>query len=125
MRSCVLCLFVILASGCAEGQHSGPLSMPSNWRALNAKARGDEQHDIDACKRDANLYHAPQYGATISGRMNSFIDCMKSKGYEYAPAVLSQNLNPDVLMMQPAQDWYRCDGAELLRSPKIRRILIQ
>jgi len=39
--------------------------------------------------------------------------------------VLSQNLNPDVLMMQSAEDWYRCDGAELLRAPKIRRILVQ
>ncbi len=27
--------------------------------------------------------------------------------------VLSQNLNPDVLMMEPAEDWYCCDGAEL------------
>ena len=37
----------------------------------------------------------------------------------------SQNLNPDVLMMESAEDWYRCDGAELLRAPKIRRILVQ
>jgi hypothetical protein len=22
-----------------------------------------------------------------------------------------QNLNPDVLMMEPAEDWYRCDAA--------------
>jgi SAM-dependent methyltransferase len=39
--------------------------------------------------------------------------------------VLSQNLNSDVLMMESTEDWYRCDGAELLRSPKIRRILFQ
>jgi hypothetical protein len=28
--------------------------------------------------------------------------------------VISQNLNPYVLMMQPTQNWYRCDGTELL-----------
>ena len=28
-------------------------------------------------------------------------------------------------MMEPTEDWYRCDGAELLRAPKIRRILVQ
>jgi hydroxymethylpyrimidine pyrophosphatase-like HAD family hydrolase len=39
-------------------------------------------------------------------------------------AVLSQNLNPDVLMMESAEDWC-CDGAELPRAPKIRRILVQ
>ena len=25
-------------------------------------------------------------------------------------AVLSQNLNPDVLMMEASEDWYRCYG---------------
>jgi hypothetical protein len=35
-------------------------------------------------------------------------------------AVPIQNLNPDVLMMEPAEDWYRCDAAELLRPPKTR-----
>jgi hypothetical protein len=38
---------------------------------------------------------------------------------------LVKTLNPDVLMMESVQDWYRCDGAELLRAPKIRRILVQ
>jgi hypothetical protein len=33
--------------------------------------------------------------------------------------VISQNLNPYVLMMQPTQNWYRCDRTELLPSPKI------
>ena len=28
-------------------------------------------------------------------------------------------------MMESAEDWYRCDGAELLRVPKIRCILVQ
>ena len=28
--------------------------------------------------------------------------------------VLSQNLNPDILVMQPAQNWDGGDGAELL-----------
>jgi hypothetical protein len=36
-----------------------------------------------------------------------------------------QNLNPDVLMVEPAEDWYRCDAAELLRPPKIRSVFIQ
>jgi hypothetical protein len=39
--------------------------------------------------------------------------------------VPSQNLNPDVLMMKPAEDWYCCDAADLLRTPKSRRILAQ
>ena len=39
--------------------------------------------------------------------------------------VPSQNLNPDILMMKPAEDWYCCDAAHLLRTPKIRRILAQ
>ena len=39
--------------------------------------------------------------------------------------VLSQNLNSDVLMMESAEDWYRCDGAELLRTPKIGCVLVQ
>jgi len=44
---------------------------------------------------------------------------------ETASAVLSQTLNPDVLMMKSAEDWYRCNSAELVRAPKIRRILVQ
>jgi hypothetical protein len=42
-----------------------------------------------------------------------------------ATAVPNQNLNREVLMMESAQHWYRCDGAELFRAAKIRRILIQ
>jgi hypothetical protein len=33
---------------------------------------------------------------------------------------LSKTLNPDVLMMEPAEDWYRSDAAGLLRPPKIQ-----
>ena len=36
-----------------------------------------------------------------------------------------QNLKPDVLMMEPAEDWYRCDAADLVRPPKIWSIFIQ
>ena len=36
-----------------------------------------------------------------------------------------QNLIPDILMMQPAEDWYRCDMADLLRTPKIWSIFLQ
>ena len=36
-----------------------------------------------------------------------------------------QKLNPDVLMVDTAEDRYRCDAAELLRPPKIRSIFIQ
>jgi hypothetical protein len=39
--------------------------------------------------------------------------------------VLSRNLNRDVLMMQPAKGWQRCDAAELLPPPKIRSILVE
>jgi hypothetical protein len=31
------------------------------------------------------------------------------------PAVRTQNLNPDVLMMDPAKDWYRCDADQVLK----------
>jgi hypothetical protein len=40
-------------------------------------------------------------------------------------AVPIQNLNPDVSMMQPAEDRYRCDAAKLLSSSKIWSIFIQ
>ena len=36
-----------------------------------------------------------------------------------------QNLKPDVLMMEPAKDWYRRDTADLLGTAKIRSIFIQ
>jgi len=36
-----------------------------------------------------------------------------------------QNLNPDVLMMEPAEDWYRCYSADLLPPPELWSILIQ
>ena len=36
-----------------------------------------------------------------------------------------QNLNPDVSMVQPAEDWYRYEAAELLGPPKIWSILVQ
>jgi hypothetical protein len=39
--------------------------------------------------------------------------------------VLSQNLNPDILVMQPTQNCDACDAAELLWASKIRRILVQ
>ena len=42
-----------------------------------------------------------------------------------ASAVPSQNLNPDVLMMEPAEDRYRCDAADLLLPPELRSIFIQ
>jgi hypothetical protein len=39
--------------------------------------------------------------------------------------VRSQNLNPDILVMQPTQKCDACDAAELLRAQKIRRIPVQ
>ena len=36
-----------------------------------------------------------------------------------------QKLDPYVLMMEPAEDWYCCDASGLLRTPKIRCILGQ
>jgi hypothetical protein len=35
-----------------------------------------------------------------------------------------QNLNPDVLMTEPAEDWSRRDAADLLPPPEIWSILI-
>ena len=43
----------------------------------------------------------------------------------FKAAVPTQNLKPDILMMEPAEDWLRCDAADLLRPPKIRSIFIQ
>jgi len=37
----------------------------------------------------------------------------------------TQLLNPDVLMMEPAEERYRCDTAGPLCPPKIRSIFIQ
>lgn len=34
-------------------------------------------------------------------------------------------LKPDILMMRPANNWKRCDAADLLRPPEIRCIFIQ
>ena len=36
-----------------------------------------------------------------------------------------RKLSPDLLMMEPAEDRYRCDAAELLGSSKIWSIFIQ
>ena len=38
---------------------------------------------------------------------------------------LSKTLNPDVLLMEPAEDRYRCDAAELLSPSKMWSIFIQ
>lgn len=38
---------------------------------------------------------------------------------------LSKNLNPDILMMEPAEDWHRCVAAGLLPLSKIWSIFIQ
>ena len=39
--------------------------------------------------------------------------------------VPSQNLKPDILMMEPAEDRYRCDAPDLLYPAKIRSIFVQ
>ena len=43
----------------------------------------------------------------------------------FPPTVPIQNLNPDVLMMEPAEDWSRRDAADLLPTPELWSILIQ
>jgi hypothetical protein len=40
-------------------------------------------------------------------------------------AVPIQSLNPDVLMMEPAEDWHRCNAAGLLRPPKIWSVFVR
>ncbi len=47
-----------------------------------------------------------------------------TKGGKSKPVPIG-NLNPDVLMMKPAEDRYRCDAAELLGASKIWSIFIQ
>ncbi len=54
---------------------------------------------------------SPRYGSVSAGG-----PCRRT-----GAAVLDvpiQNLNPDVMMMEPAEDRYRCDAAELLRRRK-------
>jgi len=46
------------------------------------------------------------------------------EAFPWDTAVPSQKLNPDILMMKPAEDWYRCDAADLLRTPKFWNVLI-
>ena len=62
--------------------------------------------------------------AEIEVKNHPFV-ILRDGGYYYQPPVLIQNLNPDVLMMQPAEDSYRCDAAKLLSSSKIWSIFIQ
>ena len=40
-------------------------------------------------------------------------------------AVPIENLNPDVLMMEPAEDRYRSDATDLLLPPELRSIFTQ
>jgi hypothetical protein len=42
-----------------------------------------------------------------------------------APAVRAENLNPDVLVMQPANQGVRHDASDLLNRARDRRILVQ
>jgi hypothetical protein len=58
-------------------------------------------------------------------RNNFLAKSAASKCARAGLAVPIQNLDPDVLMMEPAEDWYRCDAAGLLRPSKIRSIFIQ
>ena len=51
---------------------------------------------------------------------SNWVEC-----WEKQVVVLSQNLDPDILMMQPTQNCDACDAAELLGAPKIRRFLVQ
>jgi hypothetical protein len=48
------------------------------------------------------LYH-PSCSTSYAGEERSFIP------------VPIQNLNPDVLMMESAEDWYRCNAADFQR----------
>jgi len=85
VRGYIIWLLTTLV-GCSSSRYPALLSTPNNWRVADAeKATGDEQHDIDACKRDANLYPASPYSTNKSGRTESFADCMQSKGYKYVP----------------------------------------
>lgn len=70
-------------------------------------------------------------GIQAGPQWERFVPVRTSNGVtiDYAEAadigVLIQNLNPDVSMMEPAEDRYRCDAAERLGPPKIWSIFIQ
>jgi hypothetical protein len=61
----------------------------------------------------------------LMDEFRNVIDESFSKSDSNVAGVRIQNLNPEVLMMEPAEDWHRCDATELLRPPKIRSIFIQ
>jgi hypothetical protein len=42
-----------------------------------------------------------------------------------AGVVLTENLDPNIVMMQPAQDWQRPDVPNCLEVPKVRSVLVQ
>src|SRR5260221_12525691 len=78
------------------------------------------RYSIGSVRRDAPL-----------AGLNSFLEHAKSRSVE-GPAryrlgvspLLNQNLNSDLLMMDSSEDWYRCDGAELLWTRKIGCVLV-
>jgi hypothetical protein len=66
----------------------------------------------------------------LAGMKLAFLCCILSSSVIASVSlaqevVPGQNLNSDVLMMQPSKDRNRGDAADLLRSPKIRSIFIQ
>ena len=65
----------------------------------------------------AMLAHAIKATATIK----DFIDLNQIQ----SPAVHAENLNPNVAMMEPAQNWQRRYGSDRLGTSKIGRVLVE
>jgi len=53
------------------------------------------------------------------------VDDLRPKADEWEEPVRAENLNPDVLVMQPANQGMRHDASDLLNRARDRRILVQ
>ena len=113
-----VCLFGAWAQtenlNAGSGEHSGSVS--ENSQLLIPFGRGPSRADIPP---------------SLSGCASPITSPLMNRAARFAPGkrrwcvVLSQNLNPDVLMMKSTEDWYGCDAAEPLWAPQIGRILCQ
>jgi hypothetical protein len=79
-----------------------------------------------ACNGYAHAPSAPESAHTSAAGLPQWTQRYPAPGKPGGSSGLSsgrivvpgQNLKPDVLMMEPAEDWYRCDAADLLGTAK-------
>src|ERR1700676_5087918 len=114
----VLTIVQLLAKG-VDNRRLSPMKV--NILNQNIEALTNYDSDEFICKFLAMVKNATGVlTPNVGGKANALAIRSQSSNLPQAP-VPSQNLNPDILMMKPAEDWYCCDAADLLRTPKIRR----